>query len=76
MSDKSKLLRRLVETYNGSTYHSDIVGDDIEIECCGISVASNSAINLIENAAIRGIMGAKVRGFGKKTLIYWPKVKD
>lgn len=70
---QEKIVKRLAEDGFGKLY-KDYSGRNMYGKTC-IGITTNDPDTLVEEAAFRGVKGAKQDNLGKGYIVYWPHIK-
>ena len=72
--DKIKVLRRIADADDSMSFYDDYLGRGMYGKEC-VAIDTYTPNDLIEEAAIHGVMGARVDQMGRGYVVYWPSIK-
>jgi hypothetical protein len=72
--EKIKVLRRIADADDSMSFYDDYSGRGMYGKEC-VAIDTYTPNDLIEKAAIRGVMGARVDQMGRGYVVYWPSIQ-
>lgn len=72
--EKIKVLRRIADADDSMSFYDDYSGRGMYGQEC-VAIDTDYPNALIEQAASRGVMGARVDRMGRGYVVYWPSIQ-